>query len=211
MVRSGGSASPAPEEPKQEGSRSEQLEVKVVDANQQEVIFKIKTRTKFGKVFELYCARQEIDRRAVRFLLDGHRIQENDTPESLEMENGDMIQCVLEQLGGEGTPAVDEPKPEEEAPTQLNVKVCDQGGQELFFKIKIHTQLKKVMNAYCERQAVARGLVRFLFEGERIQDNDTPESLSMEDGDMIQVFVEQHGGEGTEADEDADPVKKHIL
>jgi hypothetical protein len=214
MSRSDGSASPGAEPPKSEDAgKPKQLSVKIKNQQGAEVIFKIKTTTKFGKVFSNYCERQEVVRDSVRFFLDNTRIQNDDTAGELEMEDGDEIQCVLEQLGGDGTPEDEsEPKPEDQAPTQLNVKVVDQDGNDLFFKIKKHTALKKVMDAYCERQGKTRGLVRFLFEGHRIQDNDTPDTLELEDGDMIQVFLEQQGGDGGDGSEagEPDPVQKHI-
>ena len=37
---------------------------------------------------------------------------------------------------------------------QLNLKVKSQDGEEVFFKIKSTTQLKKLMDAYCQRQSV---------------------------------------------------------
>lgn len=42
---------------------------------------------------------------------------------------------------------------------QLNLKVKSQDGEEVFFKIKATTQLKKLMDAYCQRQSV----ISFLF------------------------------------------------
>lgn len=44
-----------------------------------------------------------------------------------------------------------EPTPGSE---QLNLKVKSQDGEEVFFKIKTTTQLKKLMDAYCQRQSV---------------------------------------------------------
>lgn len=44
-----------------------------------------------------------------------------------------------------------------------------QDHNEVFFKIKRSTQLKKLMDAYCERQGKATSSVRFLYDGIRIQ------------------------------------------
>jgi small ubiquitin-related modifier len=41
------------------------------------------------------------------------------------------------------------------AAEQLNLKVKSQDGEEVFFKIKSSTQLKKLMDAYCQRQSVS--------------------------------------------------------
>ena len=39
--------------------------------------------------------------------------------------------------------------------------------------------------------------VRFLFDGERLRENQTPGDLDMEDGDAIDVQIEQVGGGGS--------------
>ena len=36
--------------------------------------------------------------------------------------------------------------------------------------------------------------VRFLFDGERLRDTQTPKEVGMENGDQIDVVVEQVGG-----------------
>lgn len=73
------------------------------------------------------------------------------------------------------------------------------------------------MNAYCDRAVsceiianilhksvcnylmyVYKGLsmqvVRFRFDGQPINENDTPTSLEMEEGDTIEVYQQQTGG-----------------
>ena len=76
----------------------------------------------------------------------------------------------------------------------LNLKVKSQDGNEVYFKVKKTTQLGKLMNAYCSRVGKDMSTVRFLFDGERIQPEATPEQLDMEDEDEIDAMVEQHGG-----------------
>ena len=56
----------------------------------------------------------------------------------------------------------------------INLKVKSQEGDEVFFKIKKTTVFKKLMDAYCQRQSVNSQNVRFLFEGHRIQETETP-------------------------------------
>ncbi|KAI8927102.1 putative ubiquitin-like protein [Entophlyctis helioformis] len=76
----------------------------------------------------------------------------------------------------------------------INVKVAAPDGSEVFFKIKRSTPLAKLMNAYCERQGKQRDMVRFMFEGQRVPDEATPDTLDMEDGDSIDAMIEQVGG-----------------
>ena len=70
--------------------------------------------------------------------------------------------------------------PPQDAPAQnaehLNIKVTD-NNNEIFFKIKRSTKLEKLMTAFCERQGKSISSVRFLFEGQRVQANDTPDAV----------------------------------
>ncbi|KAL1868731.1 SUMO protein smt3 [Diaporthe australafricana] len=69
----------------------------------------------------------------------------------------------------------------QEAPAQtehLNIKVTD-NNNEVFFKIKKSTKLEKLMGAFCERQGKTVNSVRFLFEGQRVQPNDTPDTVRL--------------------------------
>ncbi|CAO3651319.1 unnamed protein product [Cunninghamella echinulata] len=50
------------------------------------------------------------------------------------------------------------------------------------------------MDAYCDRQGKSSGFVRFLYDGGRLLPTNTPEELDMEDGDSIDVMIEQIGG-----------------
>lgn len=70
-------------------------------------------------------------------------------------------------------------KPEDPRATEhLNIKVTD-NNNEVFFKIKRTTQLKKLMDAFCERQGKAPNSVRFLFEGTRVGPTDSPDTVSL--------------------------------
>ncbi|KAK5098493.1 SUMO protein smt3 [Exophiala xenobiotica] len=80
-----------------------------------------------------------------------------------------------------------------QATEHLNIKVTD-NNNEVFFKIKRSTKLEKLMNAFCDRQGKDAKTVRFLFDGQRVTGQDTPDSLDMNDGDTLEVHQEQIGG-----------------
>lgn len=82
---------------------------------------------------------------------------------------------------------------------QISLKVVSQDGNEIFFKIKRSTPLHKLMRAFCNRQGVSEANVRFLFDGTRIQQDDTPEMLEMEDDDVVDVMVAQDIGQWSAA------------
>ncbi|KAH9887803.1 ubiquitin family protein [Xylariomycetidae sp. FL2044] len=92
-----------------------------------------------------------------------------------------------------GSPTGDRPEAPAGDAQHLNIKVTD-NNNEVFFKIKRTTKLDKLMTAFCERQGKSVDTVRFLFEGQRVQKSDTPDSLEMADGDTLEVHQEQVGG-----------------
>mmetsp|Transcript_47659 Transcript_47659/g.152743 ORF Transcript_47659/g.152743 Transcript_47659/m.152743 type:complete len:93 (-) Transcript_47659:96-374(-) len=89
----------------------------------------------------------------------------------------------------------DEGNKEEKPDTQhINIKVKGQDGNEVFFKIKRSTQLKKLMGAYCDRQSQSLESIAFLFDGKRLRPEQTPDELDMEDGDEVDAMLHQTGG-----------------
>ena len=52
-----------------------------------------------------------------------------------------------------------------------------QDGNEVFFKIKRSTQLKKLMGAYCDRQSQSLESIAFLFDGKRLRPEQTPDEV----------------------------------
>ncbi|KAF9449204.1 small ubiquitin-related modifier [Macrolepiota fuliginosa MF-IS2] len=76
----------------------------------------------------------------------------------------------------------------------INIKVVSSTGDEVFFKIKRNTKLSKLQGAYANKVGKDVSSIRFLYDGSRLNDDDTPSTLDMEEGDAIDVMVEQVGG-----------------
>ncbi|KAM4860740.1 small ubiquitin-related modifier 2-like [Thomomys bottae] len=76
----------------------------------------------------------------------------------------------------------------------INLKVVGQDGYVMQFKIKRHTALSKQMKVYCERLGFSKRQIRFQFDGQLINETDTPAQLEMEDEDTIDVFQQQTRG-----------------
>lgn len=81
-----------------DGNTHIQLKVRSVDGH--EVYFRIKRKTKMDKLMSTYCSRlgQQLD--SVRFLYDGERIHGHQTAEQLGMEDNDLIDAMVQQVGG---------------------------------------------------------------------------------------------------------------
>jgi len=91
-------------------------------------------------------------------------------------------------------PPKDQVPKQEDPAAPINIKVLTSSGEEVFFKIKRNTKLSKLQAAYANKVGKDVGTIRFLYDGNRINDEDTPASLDMEDNDTIDVMVEQVGG-----------------
>ena len=91
-----------------------------------------------------------------------------------------------------GDDAAAEPAKTED--NHINLKVVGADNSEVHFKIKKTTQLKKLKQAYADRQGVSLASLRFLFDGQRVADDMSPKSLEMEESDVIEVYQEQTGG-----------------
>ncbi|KAI0275606.1 ubiquitin-related domain-containing protein [Russula aff. rugulosa BPL654] len=80
------------------------------------------------------------------------------------------------------------PEVKQEDPATINVKVVSAQGEEVFFKIKRTTKLSKLQGAYANKVGKDVGSIRFLYDGARINDEDTPQSLDMEDNGNVVSF-----------------------
>ncbi|PAA66358.1 hypothetical protein BOX15_Mlig002796g2, partial [Macrostomum lignano] len=76
----------------------------------------------------------------------------------------------------------------------INLKVQGQDGAVIHFKIKKNTPLRKLMTTYCDRLGLRAQTVRFIFDGNNVEESDTPATLDMEENDTIEVFQSQVGG-----------------
>lgn len=108
---------------------------------------------------------------------------------SEETEPTEQIHPKTEVAGDGSVGASQDDKGEE----MLNLKVTD-NQTDISFKVKMKTPLKRVIDAFCKRAGKDKNSLRFLFDGERIQEQDTPASMGMEDGDCIEALNQQTGG-----------------
>lgn len=76
----------------------------------------------------------------------------------------------------------------------ITLRVKEQTGDEMFFKVKKSTKMSKIFDAYASRRGIAAGSLRFVLDGERIQADSTPKMLELEDNDQIDVMLDMVGG-----------------
>ncbi|CAA0833642.1 Small ubiquitin-related modifier 1 [Striga hermonthica] len=59
----------------------------------------------------------------------------------------------------------------------LNLKVASPDDGDVYFRIKNTTKLKKLMQAYCDRQSLDRNSVVFTFNGRRLGGDQTSQQV----------------------------------
>jgi hypothetical protein len=99
----------------------------------------------------------------------------------LEMKDGDEIHVVVELY-------ID---PDDESP--LTIRVRDQGGEKMMFKVKKKTKTAEIFSAYADHMGVDPAALRFTFDGVGVLYRDTTAMLEMEDGDQVESVIEQCG------------------
>ncbi|KAJ1514095.1 Small ubiquitin- modifier 1 [Coelomomyces lativittatus] len=80
---------------------------------------------------------------------------------------------------------------------QITLKVRDQLGGEIEFRLKPSTRFSKLAKAYADKKNLRLHDLRFSVDGERIDfiSNDkTIQDLQLEDDDVIEVNITQVGG-----------------
>ena len=122
---------------------TEYIKLKVVGQDSNEIHFRVKMSTSMAKLKKSYAERVGVPVSSLRFLFDGKRINDDETPKALEMEQEDVIEVYQEQTGGV------ENKNEAKC---FNFKVED--SNEIHFQVKMSTSMAKLKKSYAERVGV---------------------------------------------------------
>ena len=191
--------------------------------------FKLPADAKLGKVFqavEKLAASGDPKRQlggelaydpkaqGLAFKFEGEKVNPNTTPEDLDLEDDDLLECNVVpkaqgwaaahrewQVSHSTAAAAPKPKPRKEIDRPVvALKVQSSAGTSKAFKIYADDPLSKIMDAYSKLAKLGKlhddklkwngrkpKKLVFSFDGDRLQPADTPAKLDMEDGDLLQV------------------------
>ncbi|KEH18064.1 NFATC2-interacting protein [Medicago truncatula] len=151
------------------------LDLNIKDKDGIEVYFNISRSTPLKKLMDFYGYRHCLDINGVAFLFNGRLVTAEQTPDELQMMDGDEIDVVFfDQIA------------------RMKLKVKCQDGNEIFFSINKSTHLKKLMNAYCNHHSVDFNSIGFMFNEHHVQAEQSPNEMQMVDGDEIDaIFYDQ--------------------
>ena len=109
-----------------------------------------------GKLKKSYSERVGAPIASLRFLFDRMRINDDETPKSLEMEQDDVIEVYQEQTEG----VADEGETE-----YIKLKVVGQDSNKIHFRVKMTNQMEKLKKSYSERAGAPITSLRFSSTG----------------------------------------------
>lgn len=82
------------------------------------------------------------------------------------------------------------------------IRVVNQNGNELFFKVRPTTSVQKLIDAYCKRMSTSASAVRFMVDGERMVGDKTISDYDLKEEDIVDVLLQQTGGAGEDEEEE---------
>ena len=73
---------------------------------------------------------------------------------------------------------------------ELRLQTKDRRSQAVLITILPTEQMKEVMDKYVQKSGICREKVKFFFDGEELEENQTAEELEMEGGECIDVHIQ---------------------
>lgn len=71
---------------------------------------------------------------------------------------------------------------------KITITVSDDHNNGVQFRAKPQVPLRKIFERYAQKLAVSRNELRFYYDGNKLQDGDTPEEAGITDGGVIEVL-----------------------
>ena len=151
--------------------KSEQINITVSNLDGVVTYFCFQRKTKLKKMMDMYCERLRIPRTDVVFLHASSVVNDDDTIESLDMQEGDIIEVFPSYKRMDCLEKIC--KTESSKSKLINIKVKRMYGGVFNVKVKRETKLKTVMAITCDRFRVPRLAVVFVHARSGIKEEDT--------------------------------------
>lgn len=89
----------------------------------------------------------------------------------------------------------DDSKPTTDGEDQkISFNIVNNLGSSVAFRVKLSTEFNKVMSAYCTRNGIEFGSIKFLFDGNQLRPDQTIRQIGLSEGDVVDVMASQVGG-----------------
>ncbi|XP_059158593.1 uncharacterized protein LOC131942701 [Physella acuta] len=85
-------------------------------------------------------------------------------------------------------------RPPRRDPNKVDLRCVDQQRKCINVELGRYEPMSILMRAYCDKYNYQMSTIKFMYDGDRVQEADTPDKLGLEDGDAIEAFSQQVGG-----------------
>ena len=136
--------------------------------------FRVSRKVRLKRLMDKYCDCVRVSRSEVAFVYARSKTNDEDTAESLNMQERDVIQVYKKS-------------------ELVRIKVIHSERDIIRFRIHRTNKLKKLMDTYRQGSNVPHSQGCFLYHGSRINEEDTPASLNMQKSATIKFYPAQQG------------------
>mmetsp|Transcript_49432 Transcript_49432/g.84994 ORF Transcript_49432/g.84994 Transcript_49432/m.84994 type:complete len:131 (+) Transcript_49432:901-1293(+) len=121
-------------------------------------------------------------RSLVKFQFDGMELNPSQSPLDLDMEDGDILDAIIQEAVDEKTVPIPEQK-------KITLIIRQKSEGEKKYKVAINTRLGTALDVYCNAIGAGRETVKFQFDGMDLDPSQSPLDLDMEDGDIVDALL----------------------
>ena len=150
------------------------IKLKVVDQDSNEIHFRVKMTTQMGKLKKSYSERVGTPIESLRFLFDGKPINDNATPNSLEIDHNMEIDVYKKQFGG----------------STIDLKFVGVDKKERSISIIKTLTFSEIKVMYTNDFEKTDSPVKFILKDRVIEEDETPEILDLQVNDLITVVLD---------------------
>ena len=162
--------------------KNESILLKVVPFDEaipdEKIHFKVKLATQLGKVKNAWSQRMGIQLSRLRFMFKSQYINDEDTPLTLQMKDGDIIEVFMSNTVDTCTCC-----------TCVNIKVKDWNNEMFDVKLQQNAKIDNLKWNFSQRVGIPVSCLKFIFKAVHLNGNETPQSLEMKHGDIIEVSI----------------------
>mmetsp|Transcript_3741 Transcript_3741/g.7983 ORF Transcript_3741/g.7983 Transcript_3741/m.7983 type:complete len:448 (+) Transcript_3741:34-1377(+) len=144
--------------------------------NDSEFTVKVKRTDKMEEVFN-NIVKTKKGYPASIYEVNGNFIQRDSTPESMRLNDNDLIRCRFAPLNN----------------GSITIRLKEDSGEETLYVLKRTSRMNVVFNAHADRKGICLQNFIFMLDGETIGDDETPADLELEDGDLFDCFLNRAG------------------
>mmetsp|Transcript_3732 Transcript_3732/g.7965 ORF Transcript_3732/g.7965 Transcript_3732/m.7965 type:complete len:459 (+) Transcript_3732:78-1454(+) len=144
--------------------------------NDREFTVKVKRTDKMEEVFN-NIVKTKKGYPASIYEVNGNFIQRDSTPESMRLNDNDLIRCRFAPLNN----------------GSITIRLKEDSGEETLYVLKRTSRMNVVFNAHADRKGICLQNFIFMLDGETIGDDETPADLELEDGDLFDCFLNRAG------------------